>query len=870
MTNALAQNYETTDKNSAIDVLMQSVSNSYDTKTQTQDESVSKFSNLMNNMEARTQKAQKEFSEKAKVTNTSSINKKAFKKREVDTQNVQDSTFARKDIKKDIKKSDEKAALTEEKTVANPIKEKPVSYDKKEVNITKETDHNVSQNSQVEKSNNSKELSDINNSSPVKTSPVFSEEKTTIVNEETKTAIKESLEQIENNIQELVENIPLINENNSTQIQDLKNKIEDLITNFENNQELSEIIASIETSLNNTDLNQQQGENILASLNEVEELFSNALQNVKESVTFSNIVSDLKEQTTKIINNVSNKLANTEVSTPKENITEISDDIKQTQDIINELENLLSKENKQENLVKLSEIKEILTSDLKDSSVLNEGEKTTEIEESLSKALKEIDSLLSNEADNIKELETKVNEKLSKILDKLKNTFTSSNDDSNNQEITFEDNIIETDFTKNSENNNEIKLQLDKLTAQDFKNIDTTDKKSMNEILNTLQTLEDSIQTKDVEVKNDIEKLIKQINENEITTDELTKAIDDIADDIKIQMQEDETTINLTSEKTIDITSEFKKFNNNQNFSQNQNSNQEKNNNFTQQNQKTETNEFLNADFDYNIEETTLKGSTSKTIDTKNVEQNLQKAIYTQELMEEMMVEVEVKTIPSQSGALSVADEVAKLAIGESNALNPITSAHGSVTYDSMGANAIIKNAASLMKSAQPQNTQTPSMEDILNQVSNKITQLKDNSGQKLTMVLRPNDLGRLSIELTHNQNGLMTQIMAQNDDVRAYIERNIDSLRQQLADSGVNVNSIQIKTAGQEGSTQYDGNQNLNREQQENLNQQNNKDNKNQQQNQNNNKNANEILSSMSNYDMQFNKDFSSILNKTLSYGLN
>ena len=137
-------------------------------------------------------------------------------------------------------------------------------------------------------------------------------------------------------------------------------------------------------------------------------------------------------------------------------------------------------------------------------------------------------------------------------------------------------------------------------------------------------------------------------------------------------------------------------------------------------------------------------------------------------------------------------------------------------------------------------------------------------------MVLRPNDLGRLSIELTHNQNGLMTQIMAQNDDVRAYIERNIDSLRQQLADSGVNVNSIQIKTAGQEGSTQYDGNQNLNREQQENLNQQNNKDNKNQQQNQNNNKNANEILSSMSNYDMQFNKDFSSILNKTLSYGLN
>ena len=56
---------------------------------------------------------------------------------------------------------------------------------------------------------------------------------------------------------------------------------------------------------------------------------------------------------------------------------------------------------------------------------------------------------------------------------------------------------------------------------------------------------------------------------------------------------------------------------------------------------------------------------------------------------------------------------------------------------------------------------------------------------------------------------------------VRMYIEKNINSLRQQLSDSGVNVNTIQIKTAGQEGSTQYDGNQNLAKQQEENYNQQ-------------------------------------------------
>jgi flagellar hook-length control protein FliK len=186
-----------------------------------------------------------------------------------------------------------------------------------------------------------------------------------------------------------------------------------------------------------------------------------------------------------------------------------------------------------------------------------------------------------------------------------------------------------------------------------------------------------------------------------------------------------------------------------------------------------------------------------------------------------------------------------------------------------MGTNAIIKNAATLMKSTQVLNLNTPSMEDVLNQVTNKITQLKDGATQKLTMVLRPNDLGRLSIELISNQNGLTTQIMAQNENVRAYIEKNIDSLRQQLSEAGVNVNSIQIKTAGSEGSTNYEGNQNFTKEQQENLNQQNNKDNQNNQQ-KNDNRGAKEALASMSNYDMQFAKDFSSILNKSLNYNFN
>jgi len=115
----------------------------------------------------------------------------------------------------------------------------------------------------------------------------------------------------------------------------------------------------------------------------------------------------------------------------------------------------------------------------------------------------------------------------------------------------------------------------------------------------------------------------------------------------------------------------------------------------------------------------------------------------------------------------------------------------------------------------------------------------------------------------------LTTQILAQNEDVRAYIEKNINALRQQLTEAGVSVNTIQIKTMGQESSTTYQGNQDL-AQQQEDFNNKN-SNNQNQQNNENrHNKDNEEFLASISNYDMNFAKDFSSILNKTMNYSLN
>lgn len=232
------------------------------------------------------------------------------------------------------------------------------------------------------------------------------------------------------------------------------------------------------------------------------------------------------------------------------------------------------------------------------------------------------------------------------------------------------------------------------------------------------------------------------------------------------------------------------------------------------------------------------------------------------------------------SGALSVSDEIIKLNLEETGTISSNTQ-NTNIIYDSASNNGIMISNMNNLKNIQLNNNiQTPQStdifsknlesSDILNQITDKISDIQNSESKKLTVVLRPYDLGRLHIELITNKDGLTTNILAQNDDVRNYIEKNINTLRQQLHDAGINVNNIQIKTSGQEGSTRYDGNFNTQNEQNnQNLNQQNNN------QNQNNGQNKAyeseyQMFATKLNYDFNFVNDFSSVLSKTLNYGLN
>ena len=85
---------------------------------------------------------------------------------------------------------------------------------------------------------------------------------------------------------------------------------------------------------------------------------------------------------------------------------------------------------------------------------------------------------------------------------------------------------------------------------------------------------------------------------------------------------------------------------------------------------------------------------------------------------------------------------------------------------------------------------------DILDQITAKFDQLKNNGNAKITLTLRPNDLGRVVIEMSQDKNGVSATILAQNEDVKKLLEQDIEGLKTKLAQAGVQVDNVVIKTA--------------------------------------------------------------------------
>lgn len=195
-----------------------------------------------------------------------------------------------------------------------------------------------------------------------------------------------------------------------------------------------------------------------------------------------------------------------------------------------------------------------------------------------------------------------------------------------------------------------------------------------------------------------------------------------------------------------------------------------------------------------------------KEASSKDTVQKVQNDPLEQNMLDEMEVKIEEVSNSDSSGTNSqnssfsnAQDEVIKLNIENADTSEtPVT-----FSFD----NRTIKPVADIKTAPLDGVAKEINKTDILNQIGSKFEQLRDGSNTKITMTLRPNDLGRVTIEMSQSANGITTNIIAQNSQVKELLDKNIDVLKQQLAQQGVNVQNVQVKTVEQNAQTGLNNN---------------------------------------------------------------
>jgi|GEM_PF-2421273 len=190
-------------------------------------------------------------------------------------------------------------------------------------------------------------------------------------------------------------------------------------------------------------------------------------------------------------------------------------------------------------------------------------------------------------------------------------------------------------------------------------------------------------------------------------------------------------------------------------------------------------------------------------------EVNVQKQIAEQKILNDINLNIEkicvesseAKSVPPSRASVSASEQVVKMSIESAEKAAAKTASDPAQITTQQGA-----------KTANTQNTSAPQLasapkelnkNDLLNQIGAKFEQIKSGMNSKITMTLRPVELGRLTIEISQGSKGVAATFVAQNQQVKELLEKNLEALRQQLAGSGVNVQNINVKVAA-ETSTNF------------------------------------------------------------------
>lgn len=145
---------------------------------------------------------------------------------------------------------------------------------------------------------------------------------------------------------------------------------------------------------------------------------------------------------------------------------------------------------------------------------------------------------------------------------------------------------------------------------------------------------------------------------------------------------------------------------------------------------------------------------------------------------------------------------------GENSFMNQQQESHEGMNSPLNSLNSLLSSNNSVSKTGGVNNTEfnrlLSSMEqqhnadvDVLNQVVNnmKHNMTSINGKNSISMILNPQSLGRLNIDLISHNGILSAEIRTDNDHTKELLSKNIESLKQSLQEQGVTVGNMIVKT---------------------------------------------------------------------------
>lgn len=106
---------------------------------------------------------------------------------------------------------------------------------------------------------------------------------------------------------------------------------------------------------------------------------------------------------------------------------------------------------------------------------------------------------------------------------------------------------------------------------------------------------------------------------------------------------------------------------------------------------------------------------------------------------------------------------------------------------------------------ASASNSVNISKEDVLAQIHSKLQMMNSTSNAKLTMVLTPESLGKVSIQLMNTKDGLTAELQVTSQAVKDILDSNLSNLKDTLSAQGVQVNDMSVKVSQSENNADMD-----------------------------------------------------------------